>query len=110
MQSERFLIKYITVNNCFAYLPDTWLRKLETKENVIEILHKDKTYYVSCNARPNNNETLCLGTSFARSLNINEGDEVFVSSIKDVPFLTKINVAPRTANDREILVGCNKIL
>ncbi|XP_029035401.2 peroxisome biogenesis factor 1 [Osmia bicornis bicornis] len=103
MQSERFLIKYITVNNCFAYLPDTWLRKLETKENVIEILHKDKTYYVSCNARPNNNETLCLGTSFARSLNINEGDEVFVSSIKDVPFLTKINVAPRTANDREIL-------
>lgn len=64
---------------------------------------------MSCNARPNNNETLCLGSSFARSLNINEGDEVFVSSVKDVPFLTKINVAPRTTSDREILVGCNKM-
>nr|XP_003707760.1 PREDICTED: peroxisome biogenesis factor 1 [Megachile rotundata]XP_012151141.1 PREDICTED: peroxisome biogenesis factor 1 [Megachile rotundata]XP_012151142.1 PREDICTED: peroxisome biogenesis factor 1 [Megachile rotundata] len=103
MQSERFLVKYITVNNCFAYLPDTWLRKLETKENVIEILHKGKTYYLSCNARSISNGTLCLGPSFARSLNINEGEEVFVCSVKDVPFLTKISVAPRTTNDREIL-------
>ncbi|XP_017754802.1 PREDICTED: peroxisome biogenesis factor 1 [Eufriesea mexicana] len=103
MQSERFVVKYVTVNNCFAYLPDTWLRKSETKENVIKIAHKDKTYYMSCNIRPNLNEILCLGTTFARSLKIKEDDEVFVSFLKDVPLLTKIYVAPLTANDREIL-------
>lgn len=103
MQSERFIVKFITVNNCFAYLPDTWLRKLETKENVIKIIHKDKTHYMSCNVRPNLNESLCIGTTFARSLNIEEGDEVIVSFVKNVPILIKINVAPLTANDREIL-------
>lgn len=103
MQSERFIVKFITVNNCFAYLPDTWLRKLETKENVIKIIHKDKTHYMSCNVRPNLNESLCIGTTFARSLNIEEGDEVIVSFVKNVPILIKINVAPLTVNDREIL-------
>ena len=103
MQSERLVVKYITVNNCFAYLSDTWLRKLETKENVIEIVHNGKTYYASCNTRPSPNETLCLGTTFARSLSIEEGDDVFVSSVKDAPLLTQVNVAPRTADDREIL-------
>ncbi|XP_076762251.1 peroxisomal biogenesis factor 1 isoform X2 [Xylocopa sonorina] len=66
-------------------------------------MYKRKTYYVSCYVRPNLNETLCIGTTFARSLNIDEGDEVFVSSVKDVPLLTQINVLPLTANDREIL-------
>ncbi|XP_017876289.1 peroxisome biogenesis factor 1 [Ceratina calcarata] len=103
MQSERFVVKYITVNNCFVYLSDTWLRKLETKENVIEIAHRDKIYYMSCNVRPYENKMLCLSTTFARSLNIDEGDEVFVSLVKDVPVLTKIYVAPLSANDREIL-------
>lgn len=103
MQSECFVVKYITVNNCFAYLPDTWLRKLETKENVIQIMHKDKTYYMSYNVRPNPSGILCLGTIFARSLNIEEGDEVYVSLLKDVPISTKINVAPLTTPDREIL-------
>ncbi|XP_043511745.1 peroxisome biogenesis factor 1 isoform X1 [Frieseomelitta varia] len=103
MQSERFVVKYISVNNCFAYLPDTWLRKLETKENVIQIIHKDKTYYMSYNVRPYVNEILCLGTIFARSLNIKENDEVFVSFVRDVPVLTKIDVTPLTTSDREIL-------
>ncbi|XP_076671558.1 peroxisomal biogenesis factor 1 isoform X3 [Andrena cerasifolii] len=103
MQSERLVVKYITVNNCFAYLSDTWLRKLETKENVIEIVHNGRAYYASCNTRPSPNETLCLGTTFARSLSIEEGDDVFVSSVKDAPLLTQVNVAPRTADDREIL-------
>ncbi|KAK9306176.1 hypothetical protein QLX08_003068 [Tetragonisca angustula] len=103
MQSERFVVKYISVNNCFAYLPNTWLRKLETKENVIQIIHKDKTYYMSYNVRPYLNETLCLGTIFARSLNIKENDEVFVSFVRDVPVLTKIDVTPLTTSDREIL-------
>ncbi|KOC60225.1 Peroxisome biogenesis factor 1, partial [Habropoda laboriosa] len=75
----------------------------EFQENAIEIEYKDKSYYTSCIARPNLNDTLCLGTTFARSLNIEEGDEVFVSFIKDVPLLTKIHVAPFTVNDREIL-------
>ncbi|XP_043256334.1 peroxisome biogenesis factor 1 [Colletes gigas] len=103
MQSERLVVKYVTVNNCFVYLPDTWIRKLETKENVIVIEHKNKTYYTSCNAGINPTDTLCLGTTFARSLNINEGDEVFVSSVKDVPLVTRVNVVPRTSDDREIL-------
>lgn len=67
-------------------------------------MHKDETYYMSYNVRPNPSGTLCLGTIFARSLNIEEGDEVFVSLLKDVPISTKINVAPFTASDREILV------
>lgn len=67
-------------------------------------MHKDETYYISYNVRPNPSGLLCLGTIFARSLNIEEGDEVFVSLLKDVPILTKINVAPLTAPDREILV------
>nr|XP_033334649.1 peroxisome biogenesis factor 1 [Megalopta genalis] len=103
MQSERLVVKYVKVNNCFAYLPDTWLRRLETEENVIEIEHKGKTYYVSCNVSANPNEVLYLGTSFARSLGIDEGDEVFISSLKDVQRLTRIDVVPRTADDREIV-------
>ncbi|XP_053998101.1 peroxisomal ATPase PEX1 [Hylaeus anthracinus] len=103
MQSERLVVKYITVNNCFVYLPDTWLRKLETKENVIKIEHNGKTYYASCNAGGNSSDTLCFGATFARSLSISEGDEVFVSSVKDVQPLTRANVVPRTADDREIL-------
>lgn len=88
--------------------------KFFLQENVIKVIHKDKTHYMSCNVRPNLNESLCIGTTFARSLNIEEGDEVIVSFVKNVPILIKINVAPLTANDREILVGfkkcCNKIL
>ncbi|XP_076649014.1 peroxisomal biogenesis factor 1 [Halictus rubicundus] len=103
MQSERLVVKYIKVNNCFAYLPDTWLRRLETKENVIEIEHKGKIYYASCNMSASPNEVLCLGTSFARSLGIDEGDEVFISSLKNVPHLTRVDVVPRTVDDREIL-------
>ncbi|XP_076292104.1 peroxisomal biogenesis factor 1 [Lasioglossum baleicum] len=103
MQSERLVVKYIKVNNCFAYLPDTWLRRLETKENVIEIEHKGKIYYASCNMSASPNEVLCLGTSFARSLGIDEGDEVFISSLKNVPHLTRVDVVPRTLDDREIL-------
>ncbi|KAK1126052.1 hypothetical protein K0M31_005579 [Melipona bicolor] len=60
---------------------------------------------MSCNVRPNLSETLCLGTIFARSLNIKEDDEVFVSFVRDVPVLAKIDVAPLTMSDREILVG-----
>ncbi|CAK9814659.1 Peroxisome biogenesis factor 1 [Anthophora plagiata] len=103
MRSERFAVKYITVNNCFAYLPDTWLRKLETKVNVVQVNYNDKCYYMSCIARPNHENSLCIGAKFARSLNIDEGDTVFVSSVKDVPLLTRIDVAPLTVNDREIL-------
>ncbi|XP_025075850.1 uncharacterized protein LOC112553091 [Pogonomyrmex barbatus] len=103
MQHERFVVKYVTANNCFAYLSVTWLRRLETKENAIEISHNGRKYYLSCVARINNDETLCIGATFARSLNIQEGDEVFVSSMKNVPSLKSINIAPRTASDRELL-------
>lgn len=76
---------------------------------MIKIEHKGETYYASCNVGVNSRETLCLGTVFARSLCIEEGDKVFVSSVKDVPLLTQVNVAPRTMNDREILVGFRNV-
>ncbi|KYN44445.1 Peroxisome biogenesis factor 1 [Trachymyrmex septentrionalis] len=103
MQHERFVVKYIAVNNCFAHLSAIWLRRLETKENAIEISHNEKKYYLSCIARVNNDETLCIGATFARSLNIQEGDEVLVSSVKSVPSLSSIQIAPRTTSDRELL-------
>lgn len=103
MQRERFIVKYITANSCFAYLSAVWLRCLDAEENVIEISHKEKLYYFSCLSRANNDETLCIGATFARSLNIQEGDEVFVSSVKNVPSLSSIKIAPRTTNDRELL-------
>jgi len=52
----------------------------------------------------NTDKTLCIGATFARNLNIQEGDEVFVSSVKDVPTLSRIKVAPRTTTDLELLV------
>ncbi|XP_072762957.1 peroxisomal ATPase PEX1 isoform X2 [Anoplolepis gracilipes] len=72
-------------------------------ENAIEISHKGKLYYLSCVSRVNNDETLCIGATFARSLNIQEGDEVLVSSVKNVPSLSSIKIAPRTTSDRELL-------
>lgn len=75
------------------------------QENAIEILHNGRKYYLTCVTRVNNNnETLCIGATFARSLNIQEGDEVFVSSVKSVPSLSSVKIAPRTASDRELLV------
>ncbi|XP_039312379.1 peroxisome biogenesis factor 1 [Solenopsis invicta] len=103
MQREHFIVKYITTNNCFAHLSATWLRRLDTKENAIEISHNGKTYYLSCVARVNNDETLCIGATFARCLNIQDGDEVFASSVKSVSTLSSVQVVPRTANDRELL-------
>ncbi|KYM98485.1 Peroxisome biogenesis factor 1 [Cyphomyrmex costatus] len=103
MQYERFVVKYIAANNCFAHLSTTWLRRLETKENAIEISHNEKKYYLSCIARVNNDETFCIGATFARSLNIQEGDEVFVSSVKSVPSLSSVRIVPCTTNDRELL-------
>lgn len=103
MQRERFVVKYITANSCFAHLSPTWLRCLEAKENAIEISHRGKLYYLSCVPRVNNDETLCIGATFARCLDIQEGDEVLVSSVKNVPSLSSIKIAPRTTSDRELL-------
>ncbi|KYM85704.1 Peroxisome biogenesis factor 1 [Atta colombica] len=103
MQHERFVVKYIAANNCFAHLSAIWLRRLETKENAIEILHNGKKYYLSCITRVNNEETLCIGATFARSLNIQEGDEVLVSSVKNIPSLSSVQIAPHTTSDRELL-------
>jgi len=77
----------------------TWLQ-----ENAIEISHNERTYYLSCVARVNNDETLCIGATFARNLNIQEGDEVLVSSVKSVPSLSSVKIVPRTPSDRELLV------
>ncbi|XP_011338168.2 peroxisome biogenesis protein 1 isoform X2 [Ooceraea biroi] len=103
MQHERFAVKFVIANSCFAQLPDIWLRRLETKENVIEILHNGKTYYLSCIPCMNIDKTLCIGATFAKTLNIQEEDEVFVSSVKNVPTLSSIKIAPRTTTDLELL-------
>ncbi|CAL1678759.1 unnamed protein product [Lasius platythorax] len=103
MQRERFVVKYITANSCFAHLSAIWLRRLESEENAIEVSHRGRLYYLSCVSRVNNDETLCIGATFARTLDIQEGDEVLVSSVKNVPSLSSIKIAPRTTSDRELL-------
>lgn len=73
--------------------------------NAIEVTHNARVYYVSSrtsNAIPN--DILGIGAIFARSLNIQEGDEVLVSAVKQVPSLSSINIVPLTMNDRELLV------
>lgn len=75
------------------------------QENGIEVSHNGRKYYLTCVTRVNSDETLCIGATFARSLNIQEGDEVLVSSLKSVPSLSSVKIAPRTASDRELLVG-----
>ncbi|XP_066588565.1 peroxisomal ATPase PEX1 [Prorops nasuta] len=103
MQKECLCVKYIQVRNCFVYLPERCLRKLGPNENCINILHGNHSLYFSCDARPANNEFLCLNAAFAQKLKIKEGEKVFVSSIKDAPTLKRINVTPASAEDREIL-------
>ncbi|KAL0101615.1 hypothetical protein PUN28_019032 [Cardiocondyla obscurior] len=103
MQHERLVVKFVAANNCFAHLSATWTRRLETKENVIEMSHDGKKYYLTCVTRINDDETLCIGATFARSLNVQEGDQVFVSSVKNVPSLSSVKVAPLTLSDRELL-------
>ncbi|XP_011877701.1 PREDICTED: transitional endoplasmic reticulum ATPase isoform X2 [Vollenhovia emeryi] len=103
MQRERLVVKYVSANNCFAHLSAAWLRRLETETSAIEVSHNGRKYYLTCVARVNNDETLGIGATYARSLNIQEGDEVFVSSVKSVPSLSSVKIAPRTASDRELL-------
>ncbi|KAL2736304.1 peroxisome biogenesis factor 1 isoform X1 [Vespula maculifrons] len=100
---ERFLVRYIKIDNCFAYVSDVWLRKQGTKNNVIALLHKDATYFLSCSPKQITDGTLCLARPFAKTLNIEDGDEVFVRFVKDAPSLTSITVIPETNEDREIL-------
>jgi len=45
MQHERFVVKFITANNCFVQLSDIWLRRLKTK--VSTYLTQLRNYYVS---------------------------------------------------------------
>ncbi|XP_014481800.1 PREDICTED: peroxisome biogenesis factor 1 isoform X2 [Dinoponera quadriceps] len=73
-------------------------------ENVIEVTRDTSVYYFSfLTSNVISNGTLGIGAIFARSLNIQEGDEVFVSTVKQVSSLSSINVVPLTMNDRELL-------
>lgn len=72
---------------------------------MIEVTHNARVYYFSCrvhNIFPK--DALGIGASFARSLNIQESDEVFASAVKQVFSLSSINIVPLTVNDRELLV------
>ncbi|XP_051155362.1 peroxisome biogenesis factor 1 [Leptopilina boulardi] len=110
MQEERFIIKYISVNNCFLYLPDTWLRKLSSKPNVVRLTHKCIDYYLSWFLLPSPNVFPSLSATFARSLGIEEGDEIFITCESEPPSLTSITVIPKSIQDQEILEHqCDKI-
>lgn len=75
------------------------------QSNVLRVQHNDVNYYLSWYAGPApDNSGLCLSATFARTLNIKEGDEVFVSCAEEAPPLTSVVVAPKSSHDREILV------
>lgn len=104
MERERFVVKYITANNCFAHLSAARsTHRSNDKVNVIEVSHNERKFYFSTIFRANDDEVLCIGAKFARSLNIQDGDEVLVSSVANVFTLTSVEVAPQTAIDRELL-------
>lgn len=78
-----------------------------SQNNVIALLHKDATYFLSCSPKQITDGTLCLAGPFAKALNIEDGDEVFVHCVKYAPSLTSVTVVPQTNEDREILVKFN---
>lgn len=71
---------------------------------VIKAVHHGKNYYFSCIPRVISDEELCIGAIYAQRLNIQEGDEVFVSSTRNVPTLNKITIVPVKKSDYELLV------
>ncbi|XP_012278044.1 peroxisome biogenesis factor 1 [Orussus abietinus] len=104
MQDERFVVRYIAVNNCFAHLPAVWLRRLsKTKANAIKLSHNGEVYYLSWFPRPSADTNVCFSAKFAHSLGITEGDEVFVSSLPDSPSVSNITVTPKNSQDWEIV-------
>ncbi|KAJ8684244.1 hypothetical protein QAD02_020036 [Eretmocerus hayati] len=104
MQDEAFVVKVISVNNCFVYLPESWLKKLSSRPNVLRLEHDGITHYLSWNTRPSpDSSRLCISATFARNLSIKEGDEVLVSCAGEPPPVTSAVVAPVSSHDREIL-------
>ena len=77
-----------------------------SQANVLKVQHNGVNYYLSWYTRPStDNSRLCLSATFSRTLNIKEDDEVFVSCVEEAPPLTSIVVAPKSSQDREIVVG-----
>ncbi|XP_011505732.1 PREDICTED: peroxisome biogenesis factor 1 [Ceratosolen solmsi marchali] len=104
MHNQRFIVKYIAVNTCYLYLPEYCYYKIKTQLNVAKVRHKEDYYYLSRYMGPSpDRNNVCLSATFARTLNINEGDEVFVSCFEDAPSLTSVSVSPKTLHDQEIV-------
>ncbi|XP_015522385.2 peroxisome biogenesis factor 1 isoform X1 [Neodiprion lecontei] len=110
MQAERFTVKYITVQNCFVYLPATWQRQLATKPNAIRITHHDRDFYFSWHSQPSPDQSLRLSATFARALGIQEGDNVLASSEAHPSAVSNVTVMPKSSEDWEIVeLQSNKI-
>ena len=71
----------------------------------MKLTYKDKDYYLSWFLLPSPDSFPRLSATFARSLAIKEGDEVFISCSLEPPSLTNIVVIPKSAQDQEILVS-----
>ncbi|KAK0168289.1 hypothetical protein PV327_002113 [Microctonus hyperodae] len=104
MQNESLIVKYISVNNCFVYLPNDWLQKLPSKNNVIKVLYNEINYYFSYSkSQPSPSNTLCISATFAKYLNIIEGTNINVSSVSDAPIVTSIIVTAQCEEDLTIV-------
>lgn len=76
----------------------------------VRLKHNNYDYYLSWHASTPglDKKSLCIGATFARALNIKEGDVIFVTSVDEAPELTSLIVAPQSPQDRAILVSIQK--
>ncbi|XP_044008729.1 peroxisome biogenesis factor 1 isoform X2 [Aphidius gifuensis] len=104
MNEERFIVKFISVKNCFVYIPNNWLQRLTTQNGAIKLSYDNKEYFVSHEkSKSSGNDYLCISPTFGKCLDIKEGNEIFATWIFDPPVLTSIIVTPINYSDWEIV-------
>ncbi|XP_043284431.1 peroxisome biogenesis factor 1 isoform X2 [Venturia canescens] len=103
MHEERLTVKYTSSKNCFVHLPETLVRRLDSQVTGLKLSHNNDEYYVSWRSISGLDDSLRISATFARSLNIKEGNEVIVSSISNPPFLSSITVTPWNIEDWAIV-------
>ncbi|XP_012262867.2 peroxisome biogenesis factor 1 isoform X1 [Athalia rosae] len=103
MQAERFTVKYVTVQNCFIYLPDAWHRRLTTKSGIAKVTHEHRDFYFSWHSRHSADGFLNLSATFARALGFQEGDDILVSCELQPASVANVVVVPRSSQDWEIV-------
>lgn len=71
---------------------------------MLRVVHNTSEFYLSWQLKPSLDGTFGIGATFARSLNIKEGDSVLISTLSELPCLSSVAVSPCTSQDWEILV------